>query len=196
MRVLLLSATLFFAGILVPSQGLADTEKKKPSAEEAADDSDDADREVSVVLERDGWMRYTNARFGFVLPVPPGMKSTRPPDNGDGQAFVSLDGKVTLTGWGSFNVDNFGDVEARWKDELEEKDRTITYKRKTENWYVVSGVQKDGTGFYIRYEANKNYCAGWMITYPQDQEKKVAPWIERIAKSYKPELGKGYDTLE
>ena len=151
--------------------------------------------QAPVTLGSDGWMLYENPRFGFALPVPPGMKALRPPDNGDGQAFATLDDKVRLAGWGSFNVDNLGDVDTRWKEELAEEDRTITYKKKTANWCVVSGVNKDGTGFYTRYTADKNHCAGWTITYPQPDEKKYQAWVERIAKGYEPRLGKGDDTI-
>jgi len=149
--------------------------------------------QVPVTLGKDGWMIYKNPRFGFVLPVPAGMKALRPPDNGDGQRFESADGKVSLTGYGSHNVDNMGDLETSWKEELAMKGRTITYKKKADGWYVVSGVMEDGTGFYTRYAADKKHCAGWTITYPQTDEKRYAPWVERIAKGYEARLGKGQD---
>jgi len=151
--------------------------------------------QVPVTLGQDGWMVYENPRFGFILPVPPGMKALRPPENGDGQAFATLDHKVKLTGWGCFNVEDLGNVESRWKAALEEPDRTITYKRKTATWFVVSGVTKDGAGFYEKYTANKHYGSGWTMTYPQADEKKLAPWIERIAAGYQPRFGKGHDVL-
>ena len=159
-------------------------------------DADEEDWQVPVTVGKNGWMIYTNARFGFALPVPPAMKAQRPPDNGDGMEFNSLDGKVKLIGYGSFNIDGIGDVEARWNSALEEPNRTITYKRKTEGWYVVSGVTKEGVGFYERYTANSKYCAGWSIAYPQAEEAKYAKWVERIAKGYDPRLGKGDDTVQ
>lgn len=192
MRVLpLLSIVLFTA--LCPVFSTAD-EKKKPAAE--GDVEEVEEWQIPVTLGKDGWMMYENPRFGFVLPVPPGMKTLRPPDNGDGQAFSSMDGKVELTGWGSFNVENAALVDARYKDALAEEGRTITYKRKTDDWYVVSGVNKNGTGFYEKYTADKNYASGWVMTYPQAEAKKYAAWIERIAKGYEPRFGKGHDSLE
>lgn len=95
-------------------------------------------------------MIYENPRFGFRLPIPPGMKPTRPPMNGDGQNFISLDSSVALTAWGSFNVDNFGDVDARRKAALAQPDVIITYQRKTDHWFVISGTNSDGTAFYER----------------------------------------------
>lgn len=141
-------------------------------------------------------MFYRNARFGFVLPVPPGMKALRPPDNGGGQAFETLNGKVKLVSWASFNVDGLGDVQRRWEEELAGSERTINYKRKTASWYVVSGVLEDGTGFYTRYTADKSHACGWSITYPQNEEKKYAAWVERIAKEHEARLGQGVDRVE
>lgn len=152
--------------------------------------------EVGVTLLKDGWMTYSNGRFGCSLPIPPGLKPLRPADNGGGQSFASLDDKVRITIGGHFNVDGNGDVEKNWEWALAVKDRTITYKRKTADWYVISGVSKDGTGFYEKYAANAKYCAGWTMTYPQVDEKRYAPWIERMAKGFDPAFGTGADTVE
>lgn len=142
------------------------------------------------------WQTYKNPRFGMSLPVPPGMTAQRPPENGDGQTFRSADGKAELLTWGSFNIDGIGDVEKRFESALVEPGRTITYKKKTEKWFVISGTRKDGTAFYERYDADKKFCAGWLITYPQADEKSYAPIVERIAKDYSANLGKGTDITE
>lgn len=168
-------------------------DKDQAKNEDEEDFAERKDWQVPVTLGKDGWMLYENPRFGFVIPVPPGMQALRPPDNGGGQAFTSADGKITLTSYGSHNVDNMGDVEANWKDELAAKGRTITYKRKEDGWYVISGVMDNGTGFYTRYEADKEHSAGWSLTYPRKDEKRCAALVERIAKGYEARLGKGQD---
>jgi hypothetical protein len=182
MRFVVLTVLSVVAGFSAPCQA----QDEKPEA-----------WQVPVLLGKDGWMTYQNPRFGFSLPVPPGMKTERPPDNGGGQSFVSADGKVRVSGWGHFNVDgtNMG-VDAAYKSELAAPDRTVTYKRKADGWYVVSGVNKDGTGFYTKYAADAKYVAGFSITYPQTDEKKYQVWIERIAREWQARLGKGADTLE
>jgi hypothetical protein len=157
---------------------------------------EDQNWQVPVTLGGDGWMLYKNQRFGFVLPVPPGMHAAPPPTNGDGQGFHSLDGHTHLVGSGCFNLENSEDIEVRWKEELAEEGRTITYKKKTETWFVISGIEKGGTLFYLRHTSDENYCALWSITYPKADEKKVAEWIDRISKDYEPGLGKGDDKLE
>ncbi len=159
--------------------------------------TDDDDKwEVPMLLGKDGWQTYQNARFGMEIPVPPTLVPQRPPDNGGGQAFASPDGKVRLIVFGMFNVDDLSSVEAAWKTALNESEQTITYKRKTETWFVVSGVTKKGLGFYERYDANAKYAAGWRLTYPQAEDEKYSAWVERIAKGYRANLGKGVDTLQ
>lgn len=151
---------------------------------------------IPVKLGKDGWMLYENSRFGTRFPVPPGMIAQRPPDNGRGQSFASADGKVVLSGGGHFNTEDSRTIEESWQSALADRDRTITYQVKKADWYVVSGITKDGRGFYEKYTANKKYGAGWSITYPQADEKKYTAWIERIAKDFEPRFGKGYDTVD
>lgn len=191
MKTVRLPLLLCLLSPLLPCQVRADEEKSKASAAE----SEEA-WQVPVLLTKDGWLIYENGRFGFSLPVPPGMQAERPPDNGGGQSFVSADGKVKVVGWGHFNMENVASVEAAWKDALAMPDRTITYKKKADGWFVVSGVNKDGTGFYMKHFADSKYYAGFSISYPQADEKRYQPWIERIAKEYQARLGKGEDKLE
>lgn len=152
--------------------------------------------QVPVTIGQDGWMTYVNPRFGSAIPVPPGLVPLRPPDNGDGQRFATPDGKVELVAWGAFNVDGNGDLDTTWQAALAEPGRTITHKVRKAGWYVISGVMKNGTAFYERYAANTEYVAGWKITYPQAEQNKHAPWVERIAKGYEARLGQGIDRLK
>ena len=145
---------------------------------------------VPVLLQGDGWMTYRNPRFGFHLPVPPGLGSNTPPTNGDGQSFTSTDGLITLTGSGWRNEDGYR-LEESWMRETGVAGRTITYQRKEKDWYVISGVDSKGIAFYSRFVADERYVAEWEITYPISQEKMVIPWIERISRDYDPRLGSG-----
>ncbi len=145
---------------------------------------------VPVQLQSDGWMIYRNPRFGFLLPVPPGLGSVAPPTNGDGQAFTSADGLITLTGSGWRNEDGYR-LEESWISETEVAGRTITYQRKEKDWYVISGVKSNGDAFYSRFISDEHYIAQWSIAYPFSQEKMVIPWIERISRDYDPRLGTG-----
>ena len=116
---------LYCSGVIAAGWFAAAAHAADPAPRE-----DEDSWQVAVTVGKDGWLLYHNPRFGCVLPVPPGMRPLRPPDNGDGQAFVSADGKVKLSASGGFNIDNTGDVAVCWNNALAEPERTITYKRK------------------------------------------------------------------
>ncbi len=92
------------------------------------------------------WKQYTNARFGFVLTYPAELVAGEEAMNGDGREFHTKDGEFSLAAMAHFFVPESGDsYEKRWQEELEAPDVNITYKKKTPNWYVVSGITKEGT---------------------------------------------------
>lgn len=151
---------------------------------------------IASLAAQAGWGRYQNARFGFVIPVPPGLQGGREPDNGGGQAWSSADGRINLVAWGSFNVDQMSDITPRYGEELSVPERKFTYKQRSDSWFVVSGIEEDGTHFYIRHDADANHAAGWQITYPASADAQVSAWIETIAKGWQARLGKGADRIE
>ena len=92
------------------------------------------------------WKKYSNARFGFVLTYPAPLIAGAEAMNGDGREFHSADGEFSIAAMAHFFVPDSGDsFEKRWQEELDTADVTITYKKKAPNWYVVSGVTKEGT---------------------------------------------------
>ena len=143
------------------------------------------------------WQKYTNARFGFVLSYPATLIASREPDNGAGREFHTPDGAFSVSPQAHFFAPEIGHTfESRWKEELETPDVTITYKRKTPTWYVVSGVTKDGTEFYHKlYTKGRNWVALDM-TYPHAQNAKYDKWVEEITKRFVPFLEGDYDRTE
>lgn len=154
-------------------------------------------KEKEETVNAKGWTVYHNPRFGFDLPVPPAMSKKRAPDNGGGRSYFSKDEKFSVAAWAHFNVEaSITGLEAEWKQALEQEGRKITYKTKGKTWFVVSGVNDNGFGFYHKFFVEGDYCAAFSITYPQAQEKEFQPAIEKIAKEFKANLGKGVDNLE
>ena len=47
-----------------------------------------------------GWGSYENARFGYVIDVPPDFEWGEEAANGDGRVFTSGDGTQTVTAYG------------------------------------------------------------------------------------------------
>jgi hypothetical protein len=143
------------------------------------------------------WKKYENARFGFVLAYPDGLIAEPEAMNGDGREFRSADGEFSVSAVAHFFAPDSGDTfDKRWQEELDTPDVTITYKKKTLNWYVVSGVTKDGTEYYHKLYRNGANWAGFHITYPHTKNKKYDPWVEQIAKRFIPFRKGDFDRVE
>ncbi len=66
--------------------------------------------------------------------------------NGSGRELHTRDRAFSLAVSAHFFSPDIGDTfEARWNEELSSLRDTITYKKKAADWYVASGVAKDGT---------------------------------------------------
>ncbi len=143
------------------------------------------------------WKKYANARFGFVLTYPATLIGGEEAMNGDGREFHSKDGDFSLAAFAHFFVPDSGDsFDKRWQEELDTPDVTITYKKKAPNWYVVSGVAKDGTEYYHKlYRKGANWAA-FHITYPHAKNKKYDPWVSQIEKSFIPFREGDFDRLD
>ena len=143
------------------------------------------------------WKKYENARFGFVLHYPANLIGKPEAMNGGGREFHSPDGEFSVAAFAHFFVPDSGDTfDKRWQEELATPDVTITYKKKTPNWYVVSGVARDGTEYYHKlYRKGANWAA-FHITYPHAKNKKYDPWVEQVAKTIVPFLAGDFDRIE
>ena len=143
------------------------------------------------------WKTYTNARFGFAIDYPASLESGRESDNGDGKVFKTADGKFELRAYAHFlQVDDGDSLDKRWKEELAERGDTVTYKKKGDTWFVVSGVQKDGTEYYRKLAVEKGNWATFLATYPHTENKKYDSWVAKIEKSFKPFLKGDHDRSE
>ncbi|PZR79702.1 MAG: hypothetical protein DLM52_00675 [Chthoniobacterales bacterium] len=152
---------------------------------------------VTASAARVEWKEYANARFGFVLSYPASLIAGREAMNGDGCEFHSPDGEFSLAAFGHFFVPGSGDsFEKRWQEELDDADATITYKRKTSNWYVVSGVTKSGTEYYHKLYRKRASWASFHITYPHAEAKKYDSWVAQIEKKFVPFREGDFDRID
>lgn len=146
--------------------------------------------------EEQSWKKYINARFGFVLMYPPSLLAGPEPTNGGGREFHLPNKEFSVASSAHFFVPESGDsFDKRWEQEVGTAGASITYKKKTDNWYVVSGETKDGTEFYHKLYRKGSNWAAFEITYPHAQNKKYDPWVTRIAKEFIPFLAGDYDRL-
>ena len=131
------------------------------------------------VLSDEQWIHYCNERFGQCADIPANLKKMRPPDNGDGQTFVSTDGfKVSI--WASWNIDNY-DVTEDLKA-YGDQEGVVTYQVLKNNWFVQSGVNGDKI-FYEKHIVNKNIVSGMRMEYPKLKKNEYNSIVGRIAKS-------------
>ena len=143
------------------------------------------------------WRKYTNGRFGYVLNYPATLVAGPEAQNGSGCEFHTPDKSFSLAVSAHFFSPDIGDTfEARWQDELSSLGDTITYKKKTDGWFVVSGVAKDGTEYYHKTMRKGANWVAFHITYPHAQNAKYDKWVEEIAKRFVPFLEGDYDRVE
>ncbi len=50
---------------------------------------------------------------------------------------------------------------------------TVTYKRKEETWFVLSGVTANGTEYYRKLYARSSRWVALHMTYPHERSTKV-----------------------
>jgi hypothetical protein len=144
------------------------------------------------------WKEYVNKRFGFSLRYPGILVASREPDDGGGREFHTTDKEFSVAALGHFlrTVDEDDSLQKRWQDELNSLGNTISFKKKADEWYVISGVTKDGIEYYHKLYVKGGNWAAFQITYPHAKNKKYDPWVERIEKSFVPFLKGEFDRTE
>lgn len=137
------------------------------------------------------WTSYHNERFGTTADRPADWTEGTPPDNGDGLAFTSGDGKGKLTISGIMSV---GTLQEDTSSRLQPQDgETITYKATGKNVVVVSGTKGD-TIFYRR---SLSSCKGrvWnmiSLEYPTADKAQYDEIVAHVAGSLR--AGSGAQT--
>ncbi len=136
------------------------------------------------------WNTYQNARFGYEIGYPGDFhKEEPPPENNDGRIFTSSDGKATITVYGSFNAlsRTIAGMYRSQLDEYSKEGKTVTYKARGDNWFVLSGFDGDRI-FYIktlRKKADKEneVYATIIFYYPRASKNTYDAVTERLSKS-------------
>ena len=152
---------------------------------------------ASVRGAETGWRQFPNERFGFVLTYPSSLVGSRLPDNGAGCEFHSRDGEFSVAAYAHFLRPDEGlTLESMWKDELKKGEYTVTYKKKGDTWFVVSGVGKNGFEYYHKVYTKRTVWVSLDMTYPHEKNKKYDPWVAAIEKKFVPFREGDYDRLD
>jgi hypothetical protein len=143
-----------------------------------------------------GWQPYVNARFGFSIDVPTGfLRQLPPPPNGDGLAFENADRTVHVAVFGAMNALELS-FDQYFQAALDDRNLgRVTYKRKTDSWYVLSGYRNVDTPdggqemiFYTRIAIDEDGTAisGLNMLFPPSLKQFMDPIVSRMSRSLEP----------
>jgi hypothetical protein len=139
------------------------------------------------------WRPYVNERFGYSIDIPAGfLRPLPPPENGDGLAFESADGQVSVSVFGSNNALAWS-FDEYFEAALAREDLgRVTYQRKDDSWYVLSGYRpaptSKWTGEVIFYErvaidSSGSAISGLLILFPPAMKEFMDPIVTRLSRS-------------
>ncbi|PZR41035.1 MAG: hypothetical protein DI538_02265 [Azospira oryzae] len=136
---------------------------------------------------------YCNERYAFCVPYPDAFTGQGESGNGDGQTFLSKDKQAEILAYGEMAIEeiseNLTDVYQNAASHL-----NVSYKVVKPDWFVISGLNKEGKIVYRKTVKKKIHYAGdenedtfiyqtLMITYPQSQQRIYGSYCGLISKS-------------
>lgn len=151
----------------------------------------------AIAQNQPNYQSYHNARFAYSIAYPADVFAPQgESDNGDGQRFLSKDGRAELIVYGGYAVDDKQDTlqkrfrEASASRSDEQPPRVVTYKLIKGDWFVVSG-RAGGRIFYQKTILKKT--AGdspgvfktLRIEYDESQNRDYGTIVARIVASFK-----------
>lgn len=135
---------------------------------------------------QDEWKGCSDPDSSFVLRYPPSLiRSTAP--GATACAFQTPDGDFNLEVVVETEAVRGGEtLESRMQKEMDLLGGTVTYKRKEETWFVLSGITANGTEYYRKLYARGSRWVALHMTYPHERSTKFDPWVTRIEKTFVP----------
>jgi hypothetical protein len=136
----------------------------------------------------DDYRTYYNSRFSFSISYPVNVFTPQgESDNGDGQRFLSKDGRAEMTASGINNV--LDETLADWYAEAsrstaEHPNRVVTYKTMKGNWFAVSGSEGERV-FYQKTILKNRIFKTFRIEYDRALKSKYDPITAKMAGSFK-----------
>jgi hypothetical protein len=137
---------------------------------------------------------YENARFGYVIAVPPGFYGEGESQSGDGQVFRSESGTATLHVWGGHIIEgSFEDAMQAAIDYASEDGWRLGEQRVTPSWASFSGT-RNGLMLHSHVIAlcGGSQFAAFALEYPERDLAKMSAAAERLATSLAA-TGTGYE---
>jgi hypothetical protein len=132
---------------------------------------------------QDKYSTYSNSRFSYSISYPTALLIPQgEADNGDGQKFLSRDGRAEMIVYGSNNAleQSLRDLYNEQLRRAEGDDRskkTVTYKVLRDNWFVVSGYE----GYRVFYQKTI-FRGGVFKTFRIEYDKSLADIFDKVTK--------------
>jgi hypothetical protein len=140
------------------------------------------------------WSNYTNERFGFTLSYPSSVFRPQPPsDNGDGQTFLTDDGRAKVVVYATLNDEKFSPQQYR-KTILKEFGGydQMDYSPSGRTWFVLSGFRGDAIYYQkVMFSCGNRVISALSVTFPRAEKKFYEGLIERMEDRFKPGSGEG-----
>ena len=133
------------------------------------------------------WTEHRNDRFGLQLVYPANVfKPQRKTDRGDGELFLSADGKAKLLIGALENSQNHSPASyQKFIARQSYPGFDLDYLPVGNTWSVLSG-ERDGTMFYdkVIFTCNRRRIGRFALVYPVAERSFYDPIIERIEDSF------------
>lgn len=134
-----------------------------------------------------GYVTYYNARFSYSIAYPARVLIPQgEPANGDGQKFLSKDGRAEMLVYGSNNALN-QTLRDAYQEELSSAahpQRRVTYQVIKADWFVVSGTE-NGRVFYQKTFLRDDAFKTFRIEYDESQKGTFDAITTTIARSFR-----------
>lgn len=133
----------------------------------------------------DSYQTYHNGRFDYSISYPADLLAPQgEADNGDGQRFLSKDGRAELIVYGAHNVTRQS-LRALYEEQARDgENRKVTYKLLRKDWFVVSGSTGDRV-FYQKTLARGGVRKTFRIEYDKSQAHIFDEVTKRVAGSFR-----------
>lgn len=142
---------------------------------------------TSAQAPRHHYENYFNHRFEYSISYPSDLFNPQgEAANGDGQKFLSRDGRAVMLVYGQENIGN-QTLTQFYRDESRSKThpkRIVSYKVIKGNWFVFSGSES-GRTFYQKTLLRNGEFLTFSIEYDASQRNTYDPMTATIARSFK-----------
>lgn len=138
--------------------------------------------------------KYVNPRFGFSVLYPVFLTSKFESDNNDGCAFSNNE-NCKMIASAEYNVLDYSleELENVYKKDI---DGSISYSKKKDNWFVLSGINFEGNIYYLKVVLDRNIEYVIEFIYPKKHKELFDEVIKVVINSLKYNVDNIFDVQD